>query len=168
MTQTTVNWSADLAAARSFEEVCAVTLRAARLLADADGATFVVRDGEYCFYVNEDAIAPLWKGQRFPLGECISGWAMRHDDVAAIPDIQLDERIPQDAYRPTFVRSLTMVPIGRGRPAGALGVYWAQPGRGVTAAGRTALLELASAAGQAVARLGLESAPWAPNFALSS
>ena len=42
-------------------------------LVGADGATFVLRDGDCCYYVDEDAISPLWKGQRFPLEACISG-----------------------------------------------------------------------------------------------
>jgi hypothetical protein len=41
-----------------------------------------------------------------------------------IEDIYVDDRIPHDAYRPTFVRSLTMVPIRRVDPIGAIGNYW--------------------------------------------
>ena len=42
----------------------------------------------------------------------------------AIPDITVDLRIPQDAYQPTFVRSLVMVPIRSSAPVGAIGAYW--------------------------------------------
>ncbi len=45
----------------------AVVRHAARELTGADGATFVLRDADKCFYADEDAIAPLWKGQRFPM-----------------------------------------------------------------------------------------------------
>ena len=38
----------------------------------------------------EDAIEPLWKGQRFPLGQCISGWAMLNKRSVAIEDIYVD------------------------------------------------------------------------------
>jgi len=38
----------------------------------------LAQDG-YRFYADEDAIGPLWKGQRFPMDHCISGWAMVHD-----------------------------------------------------------------------------------------
>ena len=31
------------------------------------------------------------------------------------------------AYKPTFVRSMAMVPIGGPEPIGAIGVYWAEP-----------------------------------------
>jgi hypothetical protein len=40
------------------------------------------------------------------------------------PDVCLDERIPHDAYRPTFVKSLVMTPLGKEEPIGAIGCYW--------------------------------------------
>jgi light-regulated signal transduction histidine kinase (bacteriophytochrome) len=85
----------------------------------------VLRDNEQCYYADEDAIAPLWKGQRFPLSACISGWAMLNRKAAVVEDIEHDARIPLDAYRPTFVRSLVMVPIRTEAPIGAIGNYWA-------------------------------------------
>jgi light-regulated signal transduction histidine kinase (bacteriophytochrome) len=48
---------------------------------------------------------------------------------AIIEDIYLDPRIPHDAYRPTFVKSLVMTPIRTVAPIGAIGVYWARPYR---------------------------------------
>jgi HD-GYP domain-containing protein (c-di-GMP phosphodiesterase class II) len=114
-----------LSLARDMGEVQEIVRHAARRLTGADGATFVLRDGDQCFYAEEDAIAPLWKGQRFPQDTCISGWVMRHGRPAVIEDIYADERIPHDAYRPTFVKSLAMVPIRRLDPLGAIGNYWA-------------------------------------------
>lgn len=40
--------------------------------------------------------------------------------------ISQDPRVPTEAYRPTFVRSLAMAPVGRGDVIGALGAYWAE------------------------------------------
>jgi diguanylate cyclase (GGDEF)-like protein len=80
-----------------------------------------------CFYVDEDAFAPLLKGSRFQLKDCISGWVMLHRQPAVIPDVYQDPRIPHDAYRSTFVRSLVMVPIRKLNPIGAIGNYWAHP-----------------------------------------
>jgi putative two-component system response regulator len=114
-----------LSLARSVEDVQVIVRTAARRLTGADGATFVLRDGSDCCYVDEDAISPLWKGQRFPMRACISGWAMMNREPAVIEDIYLDERIPHDAYRPTFVKSLAMVPIRTLAPIGAIGNYWA-------------------------------------------
>lgn len=117
----------DLSLARDIETVQVIVRTAARALNGADGATFVLRDGNRCFYADEDAISPLWKGQRFPLNTCISGWAMLNRKPAAIYDIYQDARIPVDAYRPTFVKSLVMVPIRKENPIGAIGNYWAHP-----------------------------------------
>lgn len=111
--------------ARDLPSVIAVLRSVARRLTGADGITIVLRDGDLCHYVEEDAISPLWKGQRFPMDTCISGWAMLTGEPAVIPDIHADPRIPQDAYRPTFVRSLVMVPIGAPDPIAAIGAYWA-------------------------------------------
>lgn len=116
-----------LSLARDLPSIMDIVRRAARALVHADGATFVLRDADRCFYAEEDAIAPLWKGQRFPLQACISGWAMLNRRPAIIEDIYLDSRIPHDAYRPTFVKSLVMTPIRTVAPIGAIGVYWAKP-----------------------------------------
>jgi len=117
----------ELSLARNLETVMTVVRRAARELTGADGATFVLRDGDNCHYADEDAISPLWKGQRFPMSACISGWAMLNRQPVAIEDIYADSRIPVDAYRPTFVKSLVMVPIRTEAPIGAIGNYWAHP-----------------------------------------
>lgn len=111
--------------ARDLTAVVSVLRTAARRLTGADGVTIVLRDGDLCHYVEEDAISPLWKGQRFPMGTCISGWAMLTGQPAVIPDIYADPRIPHEAYRPTFVRSLVMVPVGAPDPIAAIGAYWA-------------------------------------------
>jgi diguanylate cyclase (GGDEF)-like protein len=58
---------------------------------------------------------------------CISGWVMNSREAVSIPDIYKDPRIPIEAYRPTFVRSLAMVPIRTQSPIGAIGNYWAKP-----------------------------------------
>jgi len=117
----------DLSKARSLPEVQQVVRTAARDVAEADGATFVLREGDEVHYADEDAIEPLWKGRRFPIDQCISGWSMTHRSTVVIEDVRLDDRIPQDAYRPTFVRSLVMVPIRPDDPLGAIGTYWARP-----------------------------------------
>jgi two-component system CheB/CheR fusion protein len=114
-----------LASARDDATVCAIVRRAARELTQADGVSFVLRQGNHCYYADEDAIAPLWKGKRFPLESCVSGWVMLNRQYAAITDIYSDDRVPHDAYRPTFVKSLLMVPVRREDPVAAIGAYWA-------------------------------------------
>jgi two-component sensor histidine kinase len=115
-----------LSAAHTVEEIAAVVRDSARSIAAADGVTFVLRDEDQCFYLDENAIAPLWKGRRFPMESCISGWAMLNGRAAVIPDIREDPRIPQDLYAPTFVRSLVMTPVRPKDPIAAIGVYWAE------------------------------------------
>lgn len=115
----------DLSHARELESIMRIVRKAARDLTGADGATFVLRDNDHCYYADEDAIGPLWKGQRFPIHACISGWVMMNASPVIIEDIFQDPRIPIDAYRPTFVKSMAMVPIRRDTAVGAIGNYWA-------------------------------------------
>lgn len=115
----------ELSLVRDLARIMAIVRHAARELTGADGATFVLREGDKCHYADEEAIAPLWKGKRFPMDICISGWAMLNRQAAVIEDIYADARIPADAYRPTFVKSLAMVPIRTVDPIGAIGTYWA-------------------------------------------
>jgi hypothetical protein len=68
-----------LAIARTISEVTQITTQAARSLLRADGVTFILRDGDLCYYAEEDAVSPLWKGHRFPMSACISGWCMTEE-----------------------------------------------------------------------------------------
>ena len=113
---------------RSVDELIIVFRGCARALADADGITLVRREGDEVHYVAEDAIEPLWAGQRFPVDACISGLAMIENRPILIPDVYADDRVPIAAYEPTFVRSMAMFPIGTDRPVWAMGAYWARTG----------------------------------------
>ncbi|KTC78089.1 GAF domain-containing protein [Legionella brunensis] len=115
-----------LSLATDLETIMFIVRKAARKLTDSDGATFVLRDNNLCYYADEDAIAPLWQGKRFPMNTCVSGWVMEHRQPTIIDNIYADPRVPADAYRPTFVKSLAMVPIRRDSPIGAIGTYWAE------------------------------------------
>ena len=119
----------ELSLARDLATIMRIVREAARELTGADGATFVLREEETCHYADEDAIAPLWKGRRFPLSACVSGWVMTHGEPAVVEDVFDDPRVPAEVYRPTFVKSLAMVPIRESAPIGAIGNYWARPHR---------------------------------------
>lgn len=114
-----------LDAARSLADVQAIVRTAARALTGADGATVVFRDGDQCFYADEDAVSPLWRGERFPVNACLSGWAIANRTSALVADAEHDALIPVAAYRPSFIRSMAMVPIGDDA-VGAVAVYWAE------------------------------------------
>jgi len=145
-----------LASARDEVSVCAIVRKAARDLSEADGVTFVFKQGNHCYYADEDAIEPLWKGKRFPIETCISGWTMLNKTHAVVPDIYVDERIPHDAYRPTFVKSLVMVPVRREDPIAAIGAYWANY-HSATPAEIGVLQSLADAAALALSNVQLDA-----------
>jgi PAS domain S-box-containing protein len=116
----------DLARAESLDDIQSVIRTSARTTVGADGIALILRENGQVRYVEEDAIGPLWKGQRFPLSGCISGVAIRSGQPVVVEDIATDPRIPQQAYVGTFVRSLVMVPIRSEAPLGAIGAYWAE------------------------------------------
>jgi signal transduction histidine kinase/CheY-like chemotaxis protein len=145
-----------LASARTLDEVTLIVRTSARELTQADGVSFVLKEDGNCYYADEDAIGPLWKGSRFPLNTCISGWAMLHREIVVVPDIYLDSRIPHEVYRPTFVKSLVMVPIRAQEPIGAIGAYWAKPHE-ATVAEQQVLQAMANAAALALRNIELDS-----------
>jgi len=93
----------DLSRARALPDVEHIVSAAARDLADADGATFVLRDGDQTH-----------------------GWSMTNASAVVIEDVRVDDRVPQDLYLPASVRSLVMVPIRPEEPLGAISTYWAE------------------------------------------
>jgi signal transduction histidine kinase len=145
-----------LASARTLDDVTRVVRSSARELTQADGVTFVLKEDGNCYYVDEDAIGPLWKGSRFPLTACISGWAMLNRQIAVIADIYSDDRIPHDAYRPTFVKSLVMVPVRQQEPIAAIGAYWARTHE-ATAEQLAVLQAIANAAALALHNIALDA-----------
>lgn len=113
-----------LSAARDLNTVMDIVRHSVRDLTGSDGSTFVLRDNDFCYYAEEDAVSPLWKGRRFPLQTCVSGWTILNKRPAIIGDVYADPRISMDIYENTFVKSLVMVPIRTEEPIGAIGSYW--------------------------------------------
>ena len=144
-----------LSKAHSLSEIMETVTYAARTLLAADGVTFVLREGDRCYYAEEDTITPLWKGTRFPTAACISGWCMTERQAVAIRDIYKDARIPIDAYRSTFVRSLAMVPVREDDPIGAVGAYWSRL-RHTSPAELELLQTIANSAALGIAKIELE------------
>jgi GAF domain-containing protein len=141
-----------LAAATALSDITRIVREAARQLTGADGVTFVLRDGDLCHYADESAIRPLWKGRRFPMSQCVSGWVMQHNEPVVLADVYADERVLHSAYRPTFVQSLAMVPVKQAEVCAAIGAYWASSHRATEHELR--ILEvLAEASARALARL---------------
>ncbi len=113
-----------LTSASTIEAITQIVTETARKLVGSDGATFILKENDLCYYVDEDGISTLWKGKKFPMSSCISGWSMINKKSVIITDIYKDDRIPHDVYKPTFVKSLCMVPIRKDSPIGAIGNYW--------------------------------------------
>ena len=145
-----------LASARTLDDVTRIVRSSARKLTKADGVSFVLKEDGNCFYADEDAIGPLWKGSRFPLRTCISGWAMLNRQIAVIPDIYQDSRIPHEVYRATFVKSLVMVPVRQADPIAAIGAYWAATHE-ATQDEQEVLQSLANAAALALRNIELDA-----------
>ncbi|MCM8738572.1 hypothetical protein M5E06_31120 [Azospirillum sp. A1-3] len=118
---------AQISRARSTDDVVATIRASARSLIGCQGISIVLKEGSLCHYVEEDAIGPLWKGQKFPASACISGWAMINRKTAVIPDVAVDDRIPREIYSNTFVRAVAMAPVRIDNPIAAIGAYWSQP-----------------------------------------
>ncbi|MFP4366566.1 MAG: PAS domain S-box protein [Bacteroidales bacterium] len=146
----------ELASAQSIETIQQVVTSSARKLTGADGATIIFREDDYCYYAGENAISPLWKGRRFPLSECISGWVILKRKPVIIQDIAKDNRIPADIYNPTFVKSLAMVPVNTVEPFGAIGNYWKEKYK-PTAIEVRLLQTLADSAARAIENVNLYS-----------
>jgi signal transduction histidine kinase len=121
----------ELSIARDLPTILAITRRAARELTGADGATIALRDGDQIWFADEDAIAPLWKGQRFALDRSLTGRAIAGRETLVIDDVAADLGIVAEPLRDSFIRSLAIVPIRRldpNGPIGAIGIYRAAPG----------------------------------------
>ncbi|HZH10158.1 MAG TPA: PAS domain S-box protein [Microvirga sp.] len=144
--------------AHSLDDLLEIVGEAARRLSNADGVAIVLREGDQCFYAAETSTEPLWKGQRFPMFSCISGWAMHHRTTQVVPDVRLDSRLPQELYEQTFIKSLVMVPLlSDGEATAAIGAYWSEVR--TPSANEIATLEaLARAAGSVLRKIQAEQA----------
>lgn len=114
----------ELATKRNLDELAAMVSASAREMLMADGGTLVLLEESKTHYIDESAVSPLFKGQRFPAQQCICGWAINNNSAVAIEDVHEDDRIARDAYRNSFVTSLLAVPIRTNPPRGSIAVYW--------------------------------------------
>lgn len=113
-----------LAEANDLEQIQRNVTKFARLLTDSDGSTLIYKDGDKCYYVEEEMVEPLWKEKRFSLDECISGWVMKNNKAVVIKNIYEDPRVPLKYYENTFVKSLFIVPVTTSETIAAIGCYW--------------------------------------------
>jgi diguanylate cyclase (GGDEF)-like protein len=108
----------------NFPELQTLLKKAAKQLTASDATSLILRQGEKCFYLDEESAKPLWKGMSFPLSSCISGWSILNAETVAIEDIFKDERVPIALYQDKNIQSLLVVPIGKSKVIGVISVYW--------------------------------------------
>jgi GAF domain-containing protein len=113
----------DLLQTRDTNRVMSIIVSIARKITDAEGATFILREIDSCFFADEDAIQPLWKGSRFPIHQRIEDHAIENKQTLCIEDIYTDKRIDKEVYQSTFIRSLVVVPFHNNTSTGAIGIY---------------------------------------------
>ena len=61
----------NLCRAGTTEEIIELVRTSVRRLIGCDGIALIIRDGDLCHYVEEDAVGPLWKGRKFSMADCI-------------------------------------------------------------------------------------------------
>jgi hypothetical protein len=143
---------ARLSHVRSSAELIDALRASARHVAACEGIAIIRREGPEVTYIAEDAETKMWTGVRCAVEQCVSGLAMVENQPILIPDIYADARVPHAAYRPTFVKSMAMFPIGLGEPQLALGAYWASAGP-IDSEAVTLLSSLARAASESFERV---------------
>lgn len=116
-----------LRAAPSPRAIVDVLRSMTQAIVDADGVSLARRCGSFCFFLDDDAVAAEWKGQRFPAANCGSTCCTSDGASTVIEDVDVDPRKPQELYRRALVRSLIMAQVGRQAPGTVVVVYWSRP-----------------------------------------
>lgn len=116
----------DVSHIKVYDDITATLKTASKRLLHCDACSIIMRAGDDCHYIDEDSEQPLWKGMKFPLDHCITGWAIKHGSTVVIPDIYDDARVPADLYRHTPIQSLMVAPLKNQNVQGAISVYWSK------------------------------------------
>jgi K+-sensing histidine kinase KdpD len=121
-----VNVVQELFLAKNLEKITEIVVKFARELTGSDGAIFVLKADDQCYYAEENTLISLDKGQRFPINISLGGWCINHQEQMIIQDIYQEEKIPFSAHKHTLVKSLVIVPVKKETPLGVIGNYWAK------------------------------------------
>lgn len=113
-----------LSESRDLQTIEKIITAYAREFSRADAAAIILKEGDYCYYAEEDSIQPIWKNKKFRMSECVSGWVMLNKEAVVIKDIYEDSRISIADYENTFVKSLVMFPVRTHDSIAAIGCYW--------------------------------------------
>lgn len=111
----------------SVADVVSVVPQAARLICAADGATIAFRSGDVVREVGHDGVAERHLGLGQPIGDCISGRAMREGRPVAVEGTTAHAADPAQQGGDSAASSALAVPVGRGLPVAAIAVYRRRP-----------------------------------------
>lgn len=114
-----------LSQARDISAIARIVGDAARELTGADGATFVLRDGDECRCVEQTGADQNWKGKRYPIESTVTGRAMETGRPVVIEDVNDHPWIKPGTFSAGMTHSLAVVPIRRTDPLGAIATSWA-------------------------------------------
>ena len=114
----------DLSHARDIPAIARIVSDAAQILTGADGATFVLREGDDCRCVEQTGVNPIWKGKRSSLSTAITGRAILSRQVIVVEDIENHPWITPHYQKIDLMRSLVVVPIRKEDPIGAFVTSW--------------------------------------------
>lgn len=117
----------DVSHIKVYDDVTTTLKNATKKLINCDASSIILKDGDQCHYIDEDSAQPLWKGMKFPLDDCISGWAIKNESTAVVPDIYDDARVPSNLYKHTLIKSMLVSPLKNQHVHGAISVYWTVP-----------------------------------------
>jgi PAS domain S-box-containing protein len=115
-----------LALAQDLPSIMEIACLAARSVTGADGAAFLPREEETGFCTDAERAAPHGANCLSFLRQGIGNWVMTRAEPAVVPDVDRDPRIAAAAGRPPSMNSLVLAPVGRERPQGSIGAWWAE------------------------------------------
>lgn len=117
-----------LSKAGSCAELQDELLRAANVLAGADGVAVVLEAGVkfYC-EGRRTAHGPGWDDHPNPLVVALADDAVARQETLVLPDLAHGGQAPEGRETEAFRRSAVVVPVGGTKLAGAIVAYWSQP-----------------------------------------
>ncbi|MCA9670548.1 MAG: PAS domain S-box protein [Myxococcales bacterium] len=114
-----------LAVTRDVDDIAAIVSAALRDVSDADGATFVLRDGEMADYAHVVVGDESRRGGRKPLDASLSGHVILTKRPLVIEDMA--SAPPPRCEEGGAVKSLVIAPVRVEAPIGAVGCWWSRP-----------------------------------------
>ncbi len=110
-----------LSQAHDIATIVPLVRQAAAALVGADGASFVLRDGDQ-FHSSEGPSSVPTQGAEY--ADYVCAWTMLHREPLVVADTTKDPRFDPASFDSTLVRSVLAVPLRAHQPVGAICVHW--------------------------------------------